>query len=412
MSPGATEALTVSAPLGNGVQSRVGTSLHKWGARIVLADCLRRLFRSQIRLRRHAAERVPLAAVAYIGKRCAIASLLLMVALDASYAALQITPLAPSAGALLAGHSEWTLMLSGEIALGDTERLRKLVLGRRIESAIIYFDSPGGNLLEGLEIGRFIRKRGFSTSIGSRRADAPNIVPGICLSACAYAYLGGVFRFHPDGAKYGVHRFSSQVKTNSDLEIGQIVSAAIVTYLRDMGVDTAVFDRSTSVGPDTVRLLSRQDLETIGVVNNGKWAAQWTIEAIEGGYYLRGVQHRWTGPSKVTFGCFSRDRSIIFMPFYGPVINAKEIESVVSSQAIKLDDALIPLPNASKLLIMNDTLQSIINLDVGILDRLASARTIGWVMNHQNGMFFFSAEIDVDTASRAKLISFFAACLK
>ena len=46
----------------------------------------------------------------------------------------------------------------------------------------IYFNSLGGKFVEGLEIGEFLRRAGIRTVI---EAD------GGCLSACAFAFLGG-----------------------------------------------------------------------------------------------------------------------------------------------------------------------------------------------------------------------------
>ena len=266
--------------------------------------------------------------------------------------------------------------------------------------------------MEGLALGRLVRKLGFWTDIGRRRGETNETAGGICLSACAYGYLGGVYRFHRDDSKYGVHRFSSQVRSHADLEVAQVVSSAIVSYLREMEVDTAVFDRSSSVAGDSVHVLNSQDLRNLKVVNDGKLPAQWTIEATQGGYYLRGEQRRWTGPSKLVFGCSGKDRTIIFYPFYGPVTNANEIKEVTASQAIKIDGNLIPLRDDVALLVVNDTLQSISRLDAGLAARISSASNIGWVMNHRNGFLFVGTDIDIDNVSRAKVQNFFSACLK
>ena len=46
----------------------------------------------------------------------------------------------------------------------------------------IYFNSLGGKFVEGLEIGKFLRRAGIRTVIEAN---------GGCLSACAFAFLGG-----------------------------------------------------------------------------------------------------------------------------------------------------------------------------------------------------------------------------
>jgi hypothetical protein len=77
----------------------------------------------------------------------------------------------------------------------------------------IEFHSPGGNLAAGLALGRLIRAAGYSTRIGrtiSLSDDVTSVYEykrAICLSACAYAFLGGIDRSFGKNKIYGLHRF-------------------------------------------------------------------------------------------------------------------------------------------------------------------------------------------------------------
>ena len=77
-----------------------------------------------------------------------------------------------------------TILVFGQLSLGDEKQFINTALNS--ENAIVIFESLGGNLLAGIEIGKAIRLKGFST-----------IVPdGVqCASACALAWLGGRTRF-------------------------------------------------------------------------------------------------------------------------------------------------------------------------------------------------------------------------
>ena len=63
----------------------------------------------------------------------------------------------------------------------------------------IVFNSDGGNLLAGIEIGKTIRLKSFATAV----------LDGLrCASACAFAWLGGSPRFMERGANWlpcGLH---------------------------------------------------------------------------------------------------------------------------------------------------------------------------------------------------------------
>jgi hypothetical protein len=68
----------------------------------------------------------------------------------------------------------------------------------------LMFNSPGGNLMAGLALGREIRRAGWSLS--------PLVSnPGECDSACTLAFLGGRIPSTAFGSKYGVHRFWGQM---------------------------------------------------------------------------------------------------------------------------------------------------------------------------------------------------------
>jgi len=95
--------------------------------------------------------------------------------------------------------------------------------------------------------------------------------PGYCYSACTLAFLGGVYRYMPQGSEYGVHRFSSRSgPTESDLDTTRVVSAAVTAYIRDMDVDPALFDLMVQKGKDRIRILSDAELVRLDVVNTGR----------------------------------------------------------------------------------------------------------------------------------------------
>src|ERR1700694_4156912 len=86
--------------------------------------------------------------------------------------------------------------------------LKRLLLRNNvIDGSWLYLDSPGGNLFEGMKLGRVIRKHSLFTTVGKINPKPKgDVLPAHCLSACTLAFLGGEFRFWKDGSIFGVHR--------------------------------------------------------------------------------------------------------------------------------------------------------------------------------------------------------------
>jgi hypothetical protein len=113
----------------------------------------------------------------------------------------------------------------------------------------IRFHSPGGLLVAGVELGQKIRAHGFNTEVGSDLWDPKGEPkdwrvsarrPGVCASACAYAFLGGVERTLDEDSRFGVHRFYSQKSldqptarqfTGDDLDGTQRLMAGLMLYV-------------------------------------------------------------------------------------------------------------------------------------------------------------------------------------
>jgi len=93
--------------------------------------------------------------------------------------------------------SECSFLLEGEIKAGDAEQLSKKFgifyhqVNRTIFNSPVYvcLNSPGGSLLEGVDLAKVIIDLGLATRIPEN---------SVCLSACAIAFMAGSF-FHPEG---------------------------------------------------------------------------------------------------------------------------------------------------------------------------------------------------------------------
>ena len=68
-----------------------------------------------------------------------------------------------------------------------------------IMRTVVLLDSQGGYVIASMELGRVFRRIGAATVVANQ-----------CLSACVYAFMGGVKRVAPRGALLGIHRMFAE----------------------------------------------------------------------------------------------------------------------------------------------------------------------------------------------------------
>lgn len=152
------------------------------------------------------------------------------------------------------------VVVKGEFRFEDqAEALESAV--RAASAKVVTFDSGGGNVDSALRLGRAIRSMGLST-IQLRSLE--------CSSACALAFLGGVNRWAEPGS-IGVHRTSFSGETVLDghqaAAAVQALTAEIMTYMIEMGVDPRLLQLSLSTDSDDMRYLTSKEMQQYALVN-------------------------------------------------------------------------------------------------------------------------------------------------
>ncbi|RUM95216.1 hypothetical protein EET67_24510 [Pseudaminobacter arsenicus] len=151
------------------------------------------------------------------------------------------------------------VMVQGQFAFDDNLDEFAAVV-RTHNPSVVSFNSPGGNVAKAMELGRLIRSFRLST-FQLKGLD--------CSSACALAFLGGVIRLAQPGA-IGVHKSSfseaSPISTHEAVSAVQQLTADVMTYMIEMGVDPALLQLSLQYDSDDIRYLSRSEMERFRVV--------------------------------------------------------------------------------------------------------------------------------------------------
>ncbi|WP_162930034.1 hypothetical protein [Pseudophaeobacter sp. EL27] len=163
----------------------------------------------------------------------------------------------------------------------------------------VVLNSEGGSLAGGLELGRLFREYGLGTSIGrvvhgsSHWDEVFN--DGGCVSACAYAFLGGINRSIQEGNSIGFHQFhdpdflqsAALVAGNQSYfmnAMDQYTSGVIVEYLVEMGIDPRLYQLASKVGPaDPIRFIGQDEQVEFGIAGGSDSLGEWSILAFGDG---------------------------------------------------------------------------------------------------------------------------------
>ena len=320
---------------------------------------------------------------------------------------MEFFPPAPEAG--LANGERWTIYLNGQIDEGAAERFREELARREIPSASVYLNSRGGVLGQGMELGTLLRERGYSTYVGSQNDRGSNPLPGDCYSACVFAFIGGTYRFYTSRSRIGVHRFSAMSPADSDADSAQIVSAAIVNYIRKMEVDVGLFDRMARAAKEEILVLTEADLERLRVINQGRQPAEWTIESRDGATYLKGTQQTWRGPGAILLSC--NEGQVVFHALFDAGDRALAVRDSAEQHLMKSGDGYMPLANPLRPIDIQDgQVSAEFVLTREQINRLQASSSLGYAARLGYPNVFAGFSVDTPGQSKEKISSFLKSC--
>jgi hypothetical protein len=156
--------------------------------------------------------------------------------------------------------------LHGEIDADAPQRFRSMMTSSRIPAGSdIYLNIPGGDLGAGMALGRIFRKQGMATHLGTpRRSKHASVAAktAVCVDACVFAYLGGLYRWAPSGKdRIG---FSAVPVTDAN------TASRVKNYLAETDIDAATL--AAAITPPHVGMawMTADRMLFLGLANNGK----------------------------------------------------------------------------------------------------------------------------------------------
>lgn len=143
--------------------------------------------------------------------------------------------------------NETDILVSGPLQFGDEKKF--IVAAMQADEGVVVLDGPGGNLNAGIEIGRAIRLKGFSTAI---------------TGTCAFAWLAGRRRLIAASGKVGFHA-ASWTSDAGSVSVTSVGNALIGAYLNQLGMSPEAIVYLTAKAPDEMAWLTLTDARKHGI---------------------------------------------------------------------------------------------------------------------------------------------------
>jgi len=154
------------------------------------------------------------------------------------------------------------LDLVGDIQPGDKQALTAAIQKANDASrlvATIRLNSPGGNILEAVEIAQVVRQAKIATSVLSGST---------CASACFIIFAAGNQRYASYNAMIGVHGASDE-SGQETIESGA-ATVSMARIVRNLGVPEAIIGKMVVTPPTQMVWLGPDDLRSMGTTMFGK----------------------------------------------------------------------------------------------------------------------------------------------
>ena len=138
---------------------------------------------------------------------------------------------------------------------------------------VVLIESPGGTVVGAMQLGMVFRKIGAAVIVAQTvedgGADRIRLRPGLCMSACVYAFFGGVKRVVPSVSKLGIHRMvinenvrdpTGGYTLNQTYGTDDIVNS-LEDYTKFMGVDPGVIVFAEHIAPDSIHIVTPKQIQ-------------------------------------------------------------------------------------------------------------------------------------------------------
>jgi hypothetical protein len=300
------------------------------------------------------------------------------------------------------------IYLYGPIDADAPRRFEALMKSGRVPTGSdVYLNSPGGSVEAGMALGRLFRQGAMVTHLGTPRqprhgASVTINKPALCEDACAYAYLGGLYRWSVSGAdRIGFPTYPAQR-----------APAAVDAYLKDMGIAalalTTPATTASASSSDPMLWPTGDEMIAKGLANNGRQDLIATYRFVQGMPYLELKQSDRNGDHRITFQCKHGSADLATYDTIG-AIRARQIVAREARSYFEINQQeTLPQQPGATAVDQSVVIRRAYPLDQ--LSRVASAQALGaWVRDRTGIRYGFAFEVG---GVRKILNDFYNACVQ
>lgn len=227
--------------------------------------------------------------------------------------------------------------LHGQIDADAPNRFEALMRSGRIPAGSdVYLNAPTGNLEAGMALGRIFRANAMATHLGTPRKPRHASVAAktaICVDACVYAYLGGLYRWTPSGSdRIGLTALPTAAAASASPELA--------AYLKEMGIDPAAFEHAVSSTSGGSVWMTADPMLSAGLANNGRLPVTATVNLSAPAPTLELRQVERKGTHRVTIQCQPGKTTVTAYDEVG-LQRARQIVARGTHSYFQLNDSLV-----------------------------------------------------------------------
>lgn len=173
---------------------------------------------------------------------------------------------------------------------------------------VVLLNSQEGDLSSGIRLGQVIRQKGFNTRVGRAQEQQNTTVkaPGVCLSSCALAFLGGTQRQLDDRDELGFFSLQSTQKPPSKLSEEDLKKALanIARYLEQMNINGTLLEQIMRIEGNGPLLINPTSAKALNIENATKGELNaWRVQALDNGVLIAITSQKQTqGQFNITLG--------------------------------------------------------------------------------------------------------------
>jgi hypothetical protein len=200
---------------------------------------------------------------------------------------------------------------------------------------IILLNSQGGDLSSGIRLGQVIRQKGFNTRVGraQEQQNATVKAPGVCLSSCALAFLGGNQRQIDERDELGFFSLQSTQKFPSKLSEEDLKKALsnIARYLDQMNINGTLLEQIMRIEGNSPLLINPTSAKALNIENASKSELNpWIVQALDNGVLVAITSQKQTqGQFNITLGLSKASGDFRLIVLIKPSINFIEPKKLI-----------------------------------------------------------------------------------